>query len=133
MCNLSIIGLIRGRFPESFAHAQTVDTRPLFPPPTWPGHEANPTPNTPGNHAPHNFPSLGNHACLMNHIYEGWHPMQNYLKKQIVWGIVISKKHARSFITTIKILTVSLTGWLGTLTISGLSHSLSSWQLIVLY
>ena len=39
-CNLSIIGLIRGRFPESFAHAQTVDTRPLFPPPTWPGYEA---------------------------------------------------------------------------------------------
>ena len=24
-----------------FAHAQTVDTRPLFPPPTWPGYEAN--------------------------------------------------------------------------------------------
>ena len=23
-----------------FAHAQTVDTRPLFPPPTWPGYEA---------------------------------------------------------------------------------------------
>ena len=22
------------------AHAQTVDTRPLFPPPTWPGYEA---------------------------------------------------------------------------------------------
>ena len=21
-------------------HAQTVDTRPLFPPPTWPGYEA---------------------------------------------------------------------------------------------
>ena len=39
-CNLSIIGLVRGRFPESFAHAQTVDTRPLFPPPTWPGYEA---------------------------------------------------------------------------------------------
>ena len=38
--NLSIIGLVRGRFPESFAHAQTVDTRPLFPPPTWPGYEA---------------------------------------------------------------------------------------------
>ena len=24
-----------------FMHAQTVDTRPLFPPPTWPGYEAN--------------------------------------------------------------------------------------------
>ena len=24
-----------------FVHAQTVDTRPLFPPPTWPGYEAN--------------------------------------------------------------------------------------------
>ena len=23
-----------------FAHAQTVDTRPLFPLPTWPGYEA---------------------------------------------------------------------------------------------
>ena len=23
-----------------FAHAQTMDTRPLFPPPTWPGYEA---------------------------------------------------------------------------------------------
>ena len=23
-----------------FAHAQTVSTRPLFPPPTWPGYEA---------------------------------------------------------------------------------------------
>ena len=23
-----------------FAHAQTLDTRPLFPPPTWPGYEA---------------------------------------------------------------------------------------------
>ena len=23
-----------------FAHAQTVDTRPLFPPPMWPGYEA---------------------------------------------------------------------------------------------
>ena len=40
-CNLSIIGLVRKRFPESFAHAQTVDTRPLFSPPTWPGYEAN--------------------------------------------------------------------------------------------
>ena len=39
-CNLSIIGLVREKFPESFAHAQTVDTRPLFPPPTWPGYEA---------------------------------------------------------------------------------------------
>ena len=39
-CNLSIIGLVRGRFPELFAHAQTVDTRPLFPPPKWPGNEA---------------------------------------------------------------------------------------------
>ena len=38
--NLSIIGLVRKRFPESFAHAQTVDTGPLFPPPTWPGYEA---------------------------------------------------------------------------------------------
>ena len=41
-CNLSIIGLVREKFLESFAHAQTVDTRPLFPPPTWPGYEANP-------------------------------------------------------------------------------------------
>ena len=24
-----------------FAHVQTVDTRPLFPPPTWPEYEAN--------------------------------------------------------------------------------------------
>ena len=39
-CNLSIFGLVRKRFPESFAHAQTVDTGPLFPPPTWPGYEA---------------------------------------------------------------------------------------------
>ena len=39
-CNLSIIRLVCKRFPESFAHAQTVDTRPLFPPPTWPGYEA---------------------------------------------------------------------------------------------
>jgi len=40
MCNLSIFGLVRGKFPESFAHAQTVTTRPLFPPNTWPGYEA---------------------------------------------------------------------------------------------
>ena len=40
-CNLSVFGLVRGKFPESFAHAQTVDTRPLFPPNTWPGYEAN--------------------------------------------------------------------------------------------
>ena len=40
MCNLSVFGLVRGKFPESFAHAQTVDTRPLFPPNTWPGYEA---------------------------------------------------------------------------------------------
>ena len=33
MCKLSIIGLVRKKFPESFAHAQTVDTRPLFLPP----------------------------------------------------------------------------------------------------
>ena len=39
-CNLSIIGLVRKRFPESFVHAQTVDARPLFPPPTWPGYKA---------------------------------------------------------------------------------------------
>ena len=41
-CNLSVFGLVRGKFPESFAHAQTVDTRPLFPPNTsmWPGYEA---------------------------------------------------------------------------------------------
>ena len=39
-CNLSIIGLVRKRCPESLAHAQAVDTRPLFPPPTWPGYEA---------------------------------------------------------------------------------------------
>ena len=38
--NLSVFGLVRGKFPESFAHAQTVDTRPLFPPNTWPGYEA---------------------------------------------------------------------------------------------
>ena len=31
MCNLSVFGLVRGKFPESFAHAQTVDTRPFFP------------------------------------------------------------------------------------------------------
>ena len=41
MCNLSIFRLVRGKFPESFAQAQTVDTRPLFPPNTWPGYEAN--------------------------------------------------------------------------------------------
>ena len=40
MCNLYIIRLVHQRFPESVAHAQTVDTRPLFPPPTWPGYEA---------------------------------------------------------------------------------------------
>ena len=39
-CNLSIIGLVRKGFPESLAHAQTVDTRPLSSPPTWPGYEA---------------------------------------------------------------------------------------------
>ena len=39
MCNLSIIRLAREKFPESFAHAQTVDTKPLFPP-MWPGYEA---------------------------------------------------------------------------------------------
>ena len=39
-CNLSIIGLVRGRFPELSTHAQTVDTRSLFPPPTWPGYKA---------------------------------------------------------------------------------------------
>ena len=38
--NLPIIGLVRKGFPESLTHAQTVDTRPLFPPPTWPGYEA---------------------------------------------------------------------------------------------
>ena len=32
MCNLSVFRLVRGKFPELFAHAQTVDTRPLFPP-----------------------------------------------------------------------------------------------------
>ena len=41
-CNLYIIGLVRQRCPESDAHAQTMDTRPLFPPPTWPGYEASP-------------------------------------------------------------------------------------------
>ena len=40
MCNLSVFGLVRGKFPESFAHAQAVDIRPLFPPTTWPGYEA---------------------------------------------------------------------------------------------
>ena len=40
MCNLSVFGLVRGKFPESFAHVQTVDIRPLFPPTTWPGYEA---------------------------------------------------------------------------------------------
>ena len=40
MCNWSVFGLVRGKFPESFAHAQTVDARPLFPPNTWPGYEA---------------------------------------------------------------------------------------------
>ena len=40
MCNLSVFGLVRGKFPESFAHAQAVDTRPLFSPNTWPGYEA---------------------------------------------------------------------------------------------
>ena len=39
-CNLSIIGPVRKRFLELFTHAQTVDTRPLFPPTTWPGYEA---------------------------------------------------------------------------------------------
>ena len=29
MCNLSVFRLVRGKFPELFAHAQTVDTRPL--------------------------------------------------------------------------------------------------------
>ena len=40
MCNLSVFGLVHGKFPESFAHAQTVDTRPLFPSTMWPGYEA---------------------------------------------------------------------------------------------
>ena len=40
MCNLSIIGLVCKKFPESFMHAQTEDTRPHFPPPKWPGYEA---------------------------------------------------------------------------------------------
>ena len=39
MCNWSVFGLVRGKFLESFAHAQTVDTRPLFPLTTWPGYE----------------------------------------------------------------------------------------------
>ena len=39
-CNLYIIGLVRQRFLESVAHAQTVDTRPIFPSPMWPGYEA---------------------------------------------------------------------------------------------
>ena len=34
-CNLSVFGFVHGKFPESFAHAQTVDTRPLFPPNTY--------------------------------------------------------------------------------------------------
>ena len=41
MCNLSVFGLVRRKFPKSFAHVQTVDTRLLFPPTTWPGYEAN--------------------------------------------------------------------------------------------
>ena len=40
MCNLSVFRLVHGKFPELFVHAQTVDTRPLFPPTTWPGYEA---------------------------------------------------------------------------------------------
>ena len=40
MCNLSVFRLVRGKFSVSFAHAQGVDTRPLFPPNTWPGYEA---------------------------------------------------------------------------------------------
>ena len=40
MCNLSVFGVVCGKFPELFAHAQTVDTRPLFSPTTWPGYEA---------------------------------------------------------------------------------------------
>ena len=47
MCNLSVFGLVRGKFPESFAHAQTVDTRLLFPPNTWPGYEATTIPTVP--------------------------------------------------------------------------------------
>ena len=43
-CNLSIIGLVRRRFPESFTHALTLDTRPLVPPPTRPGYEARTVP-----------------------------------------------------------------------------------------
>ena len=39
-----IIRLVRKGFPESFAHAQTVNTRPLFPPPMWPGYEASGSP-----------------------------------------------------------------------------------------
>jgi len=37
MCNLSVFGFVHGKL---FAHARTVDTRPLFPPTTWPGYEA---------------------------------------------------------------------------------------------
>ena len=29
MCNLSVFRLVRGKFPESFTHAQAVDTRPV--------------------------------------------------------------------------------------------------------
>ena len=44
MCNLSVFAFVRRKFPESFAHAQTVDTRPLFPLTMWPGYEAIPVP-----------------------------------------------------------------------------------------
>ena len=39
-----------------FVHAQTVDTRPLLTPPTWPGYEAGPPPkqySREGAHHPH--------------------------------------------------------------------------------
>ena len=35
-----IMEAICGKFPELFAHAETVDTSPLFPQTTWPGCEA---------------------------------------------------------------------------------------------
>ena len=62
MCNLSVFGLVRGKFPESFAHAQTVDTRPLFPPNTWPGYEASMPPHSLVLHA---FACINAHQALM--------------------------------------------------------------------
>ena len=76
MCNLSVFGLVRGKFPELFAHAQTVDTRPLFPPTTCPGYEAIPI--------SHRF--LCNYRLTFHHV-----AFENFLHKVNWMGAFWSK------------------------------------------